>query len=204
MKLRTRLAILIPSIILIGVFVYFFSSIIAYFLIAAIVSFVGRPVMKFLQSLEFKRFKLPNWVSALLSLLTVYGTVTLLFLLLIPVIGRQASSLTNINTEEVIKSFEKPISNLEAWMEKYQLEFPAPPSEKTETSEQTTPTPITQRIVLVAVDSQQIVPLNELNQTSLSPNVYAELQKMEQQEALAAYADTSMTLSNRQKARDYI
>jgi predicted PurR-regulated permease PerM len=204
MNLRTRLYIIIPTVILIAVFVYFFSSIIAYFLLAAIVSFVGRPIMKALQKVHFKRFNLPNWACALMSLLTVYGTVALLFLLLIPVIGRQAQSLGTIDSNQVIESFEKPISQLEAWMEKYQLEFPSNEPEPAKIAEESSPE-VTQRIVLVAIDSQRLVPFTSLPDSVISPELYAELKRMEGQTGdTALLAESPTEKSNRQKARDYI
>lgn len=205
MNLRTRLYIIIPTVILIGVFVYFFSSIIAYFLLAAIVSFIGRPIMKGLQKIQIKRFSLPNWACAMLSLLGVYGAITLLFLILIPVIGRQAENLGTLDTDKVIESFEEPISRLEAWMEKYQLEFPSRESDINENNSDAPITEITQRILLVAVDSQQFVPLSQLADSRISPELYAELKQLEGQTEISESTDDLFAAkTNRQKARDYI
>lgn len=180
MNLRTRLYIIIPTVILIGVFFYFFSAIIAYFLLAAIVSFIGRPIMKGLQKVKIKRFVLPNWFCALTSLITVYGTITLLFLFLIPIIGKQAQSLGTIEPENIIQSFDKPISQLDAWLDKYQIELPSQDNNRKEeatagsSSHMAVPS-----LVLVAVDSQQIVPLNLLDPDVISPELYSELDRIQ-------------------------
>lgn len=205
MNLRTRLYIIIPTVILIGVFVYFFSAIIAYFLLAAIVSFIGRPIMKGLQNIRFKRFSLPNWACALLSLFTVYAAITLLFLLLIPVIGKQAEDLGKIDTEELIQNFEQPISRLEAWMDKYQLEFPSNENRPKPERAEEPKAEIVQRVILVAIDSQRIVPFESLPEEKISPRLYAELEDLNEQPDLFFEGEEQLSpKTNRQKVRDYI
>ncbi len=204
MNLRTRLYIIIPTVILIAVFVYFFSSIIAYFLLAAIVSFIGRPLMKALQKVKIKRFKLPNWFCAMTSLLTVYGTITLLFLLLIPVIGKQAQSLGTIEPGNIIQSFDEPISQLDAWMDKYQIQLPSKNKDRNEKAAERAPATPAPSLVLVAVDSQQIIPLNRLDPEVISPELYTELDRMQNGNFAAETTNTAAVSSNPQLIREYL
>ncbi len=123
MKPRSRIVILILSLIAFIAFVYFFQSIIVYFLLAAIVSFMGRPIMKALQRLQIRQFRLPNSLCALLSLLGVYFVITLLFIIIIPIVGGQAEALTEIEINEKLirERFSEPVAELRGFLTRYQL-----------------------------------------------------------------------------------
>ena len=121
MNSRTRLYILIPSLLIAGFLAWYFSNILIYIILAAIVSFIGRPLMKILQGLTIRNFTLPPSVCAILTLGGLYLSISLLFIILIPGIGRQAKTLSSIDSNQIITSLEEPISKLQNWAEKYQI-----------------------------------------------------------------------------------
>lgn len=78
-------------------FLYKIRPLILYIGIAAVVSLIGRPVVIFLR----KRFKFPNTLAAITTLLIVIGSVSMLFRVFVPIIVEQSKSIANIDFELV-------------------------------------------------------------------------------------------------------
>jgi predicted PurR-regulated permease PerM len=201
MNPRTRLYILIPSLLLLGLFVWYFSAIIIYFLLAAVISFLGRPVMKGLKQIRYRRFQLPNWLCALLSLISVYGVIALLFSILIPVIAQQAQSLSETDPRQVTESFDQPINRLEEWMEKYNVSLPGEVDVQEKNGEKSR-VEVRTVVVFVAVDSQKVVPIDQLPGQQLSPSLSRQLAELQGQ--TSASDSLSGARPPRQKIRTYI
>jgi predicted PurR-regulated permease PerM len=201
MNPRTRLYILIPSLLLLGLFVWYFSAIIIYFLLAAVISFLGRPVMKGLKQIRYRRFQLPNWLCALLSLISVYGVIALLFSILIPVIAQQAQSLSETDPRQVTESFDQPINRLEEWMEKYNVSLPGEVDVQEKNGEKSR-VEVRTVVVFVAVDSQKVVPIDQLPGQQLSPSLSRQLAELQGQ--TSASDSLSGARPSRQKIRTYI
>ncbi|MEZ4688609.1 MAG: AI-2E family transporter, partial [Bacteroidia bacterium] len=113
---------IIPALFVL-LFVWFFSDIIVYMIVAAIISFIGRPLMKLLQKAKIKKWQIPNALAALITLLSVYGFVVLVGMSLIPVVSEQARTIAQINPDEVIESFQEPIDKVQGWLEKNQIKI---------------------------------------------------------------------------------
>ena len=56
----------------VGFLCWYFSSIIAYILIAVIISFLGRPVMNCLERLEIKGYHIPGGLRAAIALICIW------------------------------------------------------------------------------------------------------------------------------------
>ena len=104
-----------------GLTLWYFKSIVAYILISVVLSLIGRPVVNFLNKLEYKKLRIPNFMSALLTLILFWTLLTLFFRVFIPLIAHQASELSNIETELVIENLKDPIQKLEKFFTKYNI-----------------------------------------------------------------------------------
>jgi len=111
----------IPFIILVVVFFYFFTDILVYILIALIISLMGHPIVRFLDSLHYKKLKIPHFLSALISLIVVISVLFALILLIVPVIIHQAQYLTTVDLNGILDSLREPMANLDLWLRKYGL-----------------------------------------------------------------------------------
>lgn len=121
MSARTRNLIIAASVVLALVFAWVFRTIFLYCATAMLLALIGRPVMRFLESLRFRRFRLPDSLCALLTLLLMLSVVLLLFATLVPVMATQASALASINTEQLRFSLSAPLDYLYSLMERYDL-----------------------------------------------------------------------------------
>jgi len=111
----------IPFIILVVVFFYFFTDILVYILIALIISLMGHPIVRFLDSLRYKKLKMPHFLSALISLIVVISVLLTLVLLIVPVIINQAQYLSTVDLNGILDSLRGPMASLDLSLRKYGL-----------------------------------------------------------------------------------
>ena len=96
------------SLFLIGAVFYYFSDIVAYVLIAWVLSMVGQPINEFYK----KYLKLGSGGSAGLTLVTFIFLFSGLIWLFVPSIIKQAQNLAGIDYESLVESLEEPINSL--------------------------------------------------------------------------------------------
>lgn len=106
---------------LVAFVLWYFKSIVAYILISSVLALIGRPVVVFLNKLHYKWFKIPNAISALLTLAFLWFMVLIFFRIFIPLIAHQASELSTISAEEVMKNLQEPLSKIDAFLIKFNI-----------------------------------------------------------------------------------
>lgn len=92
---------------------WFFRSIVAYVLIAGVISLVGRPVVDFLNSIHFRKLKFPRFLSALVTLALIWGLIVLFFTIFIPLISTQIDTLSKIDAKAVVGLAAEQLEKLE-------------------------------------------------------------------------------------------
>ncbi len=102
-------------------FAWYFSNIVFYILAAVIISFVGRPMVYFLDSLKIGRLKIPHTISALITLLVMFAMVVGLFSIFVPLIARQASIITSIDTEALMEMLREPLAFVDSTLHRFSL-----------------------------------------------------------------------------------
>jgi len=116
--------IVLPAVVVIGLLIWFFSSIISYILVAAVLSIIGQPLVKLLNKIKIGKFDFPHALSAMIVLLAMLFIVFLVFWIVIPMIASQAELLSGINVDTITKSFQEPIKGFQALLVKYNLISP--------------------------------------------------------------------------------
>ena len=106
----------------------YFSNIIIYIVVSAVLSIIGRPLVRFFDKLKLGKYSCPHWLSALLSLLTIFFLAFAFFYTFIPLISSQLKELSTVNISQLVehlsKSFhglEEKISNLVPGAEQFSL-----------------------------------------------------------------------------------
>lgn len=110
----SKTLLLMLSIFLVGLVVWYFNNIVAYILISVVLSLLGQPIVHFLSSLKIGRFKIPLGVSAAIALITLWSILFLIIWLIIPVIASEAKQISEINTDVVAVAFSEPLQILES------------------------------------------------------------------------------------------
>jgi len=105
-----RLLLIAIPVFLAGLVIYWLSDIVAYILIAWVVSMIGAPIMKILlNNAVIGRFRFNAAVCAILTLLILIGFLAGVGMLFVPIILEQASNLANVDTNAIIEALEEPI-----------------------------------------------------------------------------------------------
>ncbi|MDR2293054.1 MAG: AI-2E family transporter [Prevotellaceae bacterium] len=106
--------IIIIAVIATALFVtWYFSNIIIYILIAAVLSIIGRPLVNFFDKLKFGKYFCPHWLSATLSLTTIFLVIFIVLYIFIPLLSAQLQELSTVNTSQLVQQISKSLNGLE-------------------------------------------------------------------------------------------
>lgn len=114
-----RIAVTLVSLAIVLYVLWYFKTIAIYMLMGVVLSLVARPVYKFLEKIQFGRFKIPNPISAILSLLLVWSIFLGFFLILVPQLIHQASKLSKLDPSIILEELEEPANKTILLLEKY-------------------------------------------------------------------------------------
>lgn len=99
---------------LIGAYlVWYFAGILIYVLIAGVLSFIGQPLVRLFDRIEISKFKMPHTGSTILTLVVMILVFTLLFMIFVPIINRQAIVISTIDIQYLGEQMEKPLHDVE-------------------------------------------------------------------------------------------
>lgn len=79
---------------------WYFRSVLIYIVVAFVVSLIGRPIMGFLKRLHIKKFHLPDWLSAVLTIILILGLLILIITQMVPMVTniiRDASVMNKLD-----------------------------------------------------------------------------------------------------------
>lgn len=104
---------------LIGIMLWYFSSIIICIALAGILSLVLQPLYSFFKRIKILKKSVSNEIAAVLSMGSLILLFTLLFLMIIPLVISQISMVSNIDLYAVMNDLQQPISQIELWLVQY-------------------------------------------------------------------------------------
>lgn len=104
------------SIAAIGLLCWFLRSILAYILVAVVVSLIAKPLMTFLQSIRIKGRKAPDWFLAALTLTIVTGVLLSVFTLIIPIVSSIIKDISIANIENAARSISAPLQEFNRFL----------------------------------------------------------------------------------------
>ncbi|MDM8159023.1 AI-2E family transporter [Labilibaculum sp. K2S] len=119
MNEKGKYFIVVLGLILLGLLFWYFSNIVTYVLISVVLSFIGRPVVDFLNGLKIKKWKFPTVLSAGITLILLWMVMIMFFRIFIPMIASQAQDLSSIDVNAAVQSLEEPMQKIEAFVVKY-------------------------------------------------------------------------------------
>jgi predicted PurR-regulated permease PerM len=94
-------------------FIWKFSFILVYILVAAIVSSVGHPVVRLLDKIRIAKVKMPHSLSAVITLLLLLTAFISLFAIFVPLIIQQAQTVAKIDINKLASQLQEPL----AWLQ---------------------------------------------------------------------------------------
>lgn len=98
--------------------VWYFSNIVAYVLVAAVLAIIGKPLTDLLVGVHIGKRKLPKTVAALLTLISIWVVIIGVFWIFVPVIFQKINELSSLDIPQIISSFREPLMETEIFIEK--------------------------------------------------------------------------------------
>lgn len=102
---------------------WYFIDLVAYILIAVVLSLIGKPIMNFLEKVHIGKFHSPEWVNATITLIVLWSFIIGSGLMVVPLVGDTAQRLALVDSTALIQSMQEPIDNLVRWLESKNIHF---------------------------------------------------------------------------------
>ncbi|MFI3282693.1 MAG: AI-2E family transporter [Rikenellaceae bacterium] len=97
--------------------VWFFSSVVIYILVSAVLAVMFRPLVSVLSVVQIKGVKISRTIAAVISLLAIWVLFTLIFALIVPLVFTKLYELSSLNFSEVLRSVEEPIMQAQHYIQ---------------------------------------------------------------------------------------
>ncbi|GIV35162.1 MAG: AI-2E family transporter [Chitinophagales bacterium] len=121
MNTPPRWLALLISIIVFAAVAWYFKNIVAYLLIAGVLSVVGQPLMELLAGKKIIKFRIPRSIAALLTMTIMLLISTLFASIFIPLITRQAQIISSMDMQELIGLLREPLTKVESYLHRLGL-----------------------------------------------------------------------------------
>jgi predicted PurR-regulated permease PerM len=92
---------------------WYFRSIVVYILISGVLSIMGRPLVDLLCRIHIRKWSFPRSLSALVTLIIIWGLIILFFSIFIPLVTTQLNYFSTIDSEKIVMLIEGPIRKFE-------------------------------------------------------------------------------------------
>jgi predicted PurR-regulated permease PerM len=106
----------LSGLIVFGFMAWYFSDITTYIVIAAVLSLLGRPLVKFFMVFHYRHFRLNKTIASALSLITMLLILFVFILFIIPLVQIQARIISQIDIAEVTNYFSNTIQKTHTFL----------------------------------------------------------------------------------------
>lgn len=96
--------------------VWYFSSVVIYILVSAVLAIMGRPLVNWLSTKHIGKHIMPRWAAASLTLIALLALFSAFFSLFIPLIFNKVNEFTQLDFTSVLASVEEPIARIQEYM----------------------------------------------------------------------------------------
>jgi predicted PurR-regulated permease PerM len=123
MKTTFRNILIFAGILLLIAGVWYFREIVVYILVSGVLSIMGRPLVDLFCRIRIRKWKFPRALSALLTLIIIWGVIVLFFYIFVPLVAGQIDQFSSIDSSRIVKLIELPIKRIEALFRAFNKEI---------------------------------------------------------------------------------
>jgi predicted PurR-regulated permease PerM len=113
MKATLRNILIFFGILLLLGCAWFFRNIVVYILVSGVFSIMGRPLVDLFCKIRIKKWSFPRSLSALLTIIAIWGAIILFFIIFVPLVTRQINYFSTIDSEKIVQIVAGPINKIE-------------------------------------------------------------------------------------------
>ena len=96
--------------------IWYFSSVVIYILVSAVLAIMGRPLVNWLSKKHIGKYVMPRWAAATITLLVIIVSFLVFFSLFIPLIFSKINEFTQLDFSSVLVSIEEPIAHAQQYL----------------------------------------------------------------------------------------
>jgi len=119
MNQLVRYVIIGAIVAIVGFLLWYFSSIVAYILISAVFSLMGKPIVDGISRIKIKGWSPPRIVGATVALVGIWLLFIAFFRVMIPLVVNQFNELGSVDVQAMVNSFSQPLDELQAFIHEY-------------------------------------------------------------------------------------
>ncbi len=98
---------------------WYFSAIVSYILISAVLAIVGKPLVEYITRVRLGNRRVPRWMAALVTLVGMWAVAVLFLWFFIPLVVSELNDLMSMDLTAIVRSFEKPLESIQRFGEQY-------------------------------------------------------------------------------------
>lgn len=96
--------------------IWYFSDIVIYILVSAVLAIMGRPVVRILSNVRYKRFRISRGIAAAITLLSMWVVFITACTLFIPLIMGKIYEFATLDFSSALKSIEEPMMKIQSYL----------------------------------------------------------------------------------------
>ena len=99
---------------IIGAICWYFSNVLIYILLAVVVSLIAQPIMSLLRKIKIKGHKAPDWILAMLTIITLIAIFFSVITLIVPIVSGIIKGISIESIEAAARHISGPLADLNA------------------------------------------------------------------------------------------
>ena len=100
----------------VGALLWYFREVVVYILVSAVLAIIGRPLVGLLCRIKVKRFAMPRWLAAALTLIVLWVVIGGLFSLIVPLIAGKVYELSSLDLRSSLEGIQAPLERLQEYI----------------------------------------------------------------------------------------
>jgi predicted PurR-regulated permease PerM len=100
----------------VGALLWYFREVVVYILISAVFAIVGRPFVGLLCKIKIKRFWVPRWLAAAVTLVLLWVVIGGLLSLIVPLIAGKVYELSSLDLRSALEGVDAPLERLQNYI----------------------------------------------------------------------------------------
>jgi len=114
-----RYIIIATGLAIVVFLLWYFINIVAFILVSAVLSLIGKPIVDLLIRIRIRQWHLPRSLAAAAALIVLWALFLLFFRVMIPLVISQINELNTVNVPNLIENFKDPIDKIDRFIQNY-------------------------------------------------------------------------------------
>lgn len=111
-----RVILTLLTIVLVLGACWLLRSVLVYIILAAVLSFVGRPLYVRLRRLSIKGLRMPEWLASMLTIVLLLAFLLCLVTMVVPVVSSVVSDISKANINNMAQAISVPLKNFNDYL----------------------------------------------------------------------------------------